>query len=438
MPLDAITKPALRTAHPAKLFVEVTTRCNLKCGMCVKQNGDGNIAEGTMSPETFAMIEPAFPHLKSLILSGIGEPLLHPHLEEFISRAKDLMPAGSWAGFQTNGMLLNDARVTSLVDAGLDRICLSLDAVSPDSFRSIREGGEMRDVEAALAALDKAKRRRGRQHPDVGIEFVLRRDNMEELPCTIRWAAERDIAFAIITQLLPYSKALVGQAAYDTNTAGAISIYKDWKAKAEAHGLDIRRYLDIFKKFSRTEDDLKIIRLVEEMKKDAASQGVFLHLDRLFARDEEWFEKAERIFEEARMIAEKSNIDVILPETKPRNNRKCDFVEADSAFVSWDGNLHPCYFLWHGYSCHIGGWEKHVKPWVFGNVNTRDIIGIWNNRECGTFRKGVLRYNFPFCFDCGFALCDYVGDGDFQQDCYISPVPCGACLWCTGLFHCLQ
>lgn len=438
MPLDAIAKTDLLTDYPAKLFVEITTRCNLSCGMCVKQNGEGNIAEGTISPETFAMLEPAFPRLESLILNGIGEPLLHPHLETFIVRAKSLMPEGSWAGFQTNGMLLNGARATSLVESGLDRICLSLDAVSPDSFSSIREGGEMRNVEAALAALDRAKRRIGTQHPRVGIEFVLRRDNIEELPAAIQWAADRDIAFAIITQLLPYSKPIVGQAAYDTNTAGAISIYEDWKATAEAQGLDIRRYLDIFKKFSRTEEDLKIVRLVEEMKREAASQDIFLHLERLFARDEKWFGKVEQIFQEVRRIAGRSNIDVTLPGTRPRNNRKCEFIETDSAFVSWDGNLHPCYFLWHRYDCHVGGLEKKVKPWVFGNVNRRDIIGIWNDPDCRTFRKGVLQYNFPFCFDCGFALCDYVADADFQQDCYISPVPCGACLWCTGLFHCLQ
>jgi len=49
----------------------------------------------------------------------------------------------------------------------------------------------------------------------------------------------------------------------------------------------------------------------------------------------------------------------------------------------------------------------------------------------------VLGYRFPFCFDCGFALCDYVAEEDFEQDCYLEQVPCGACLWCTGLFHCL-
>lgn len=129
--------------HLSKLFVEVTTYCNLQCGMCVKQNGNGGILEGTMSPETFERLAPAFPHLDSLVLNGIGEPLLHPHLETFISRARSLLPENAWVGFQSNGMALTDERAVSLVDAGLDRICVSLDTVSDDSFRSIRRGGEM-------------------------------------------------------------------------------------------------------------------------------------------------------------------------------------------------------------------------------------------------------------------------------------------------------
>jgi molybdenum cofactor biosynthesis enzyme MoaA len=55
--------------HPAKLFVEVTTLCNLQCGMCVKQNNTGGIPEGTMSLEAFERFAPVFPHLESLAAS---------------------------------------------------------------------------------------------------------------------------------------------------------------------------------------------------------------------------------------------------------------------------------------------------------------------------------------------------------------------------------
>ncbi len=429
---------ALREKYPAKLFVEVTTLCNLQCGMCVKQNGTGGIPEGTMSRETFERLAPAFPHLESLVLNGIGEPLLHPHLETFISRARALLPESARVGFQSNGMLLTDERAASLVDAGLGRICISLDTVSDDSFRSIRSGGEMRGIVAAFASLHKAKAGRRGRDLRIGIEFVLMRNNLADLPAAIRWAGRSGASFAIVTQLLPYHQDIAAQTAYDTNTTAAIAVYENWKAKALQEGLDIRGYLATLTKVSRTTAEERIVHFVGQMKNDAEAQGITLHLDRLLRRDEEWFASAEKVFEEARQAAQEAGVELTLPGMAPRNTRKCEFVEGNSAFVSWDGNIHPCYFLWHRYACYVGGIAKRVKPWILGNVRDRDILAIWNDGASRSFRERVLGYQFPFCFDCGFALCDYVSEEEFEQDCYLGQVPCGACLWCTGLFHCLS
>jgi len=423
--------------YPSKLFVELTTLCNLQCGMCVKQNGIGGIPEGIMSPETFERLSPVFPHLDSLVLNGIGEPLLHPHLEKFIARARSLLQEHAVVGFQSNGMALNDERAESLVAAGLDRICLSLDTVSDDSFRSIRTGGEMKGIERAFASLNRAKSGRGGGGLEIGIEFVLMRDNFAELPEAVRWAGRAGASFAIVTQLLPYHRELVSQTVYDTNTTTAVAIYDQWGKKASQEGLDIRRYLDVFMKVVKTAEEERIVWFVEQMRHDALSQGVNLHVERLLKRDEEWFAGAARVFDEARRAARDEGVELTLPGMAPRNARKCEFVEGNSAFVSWDGNVHPCYFLWHGYSCYVGGVEKRVKPWVIGSLHNRDIMAIWNDEGSRLFRERVLGYRFPFCFDCGFALCDYAGEADFEQDCYIERVPCGSCLWCTGLFQCL-
>ena len=406
--------------------------------MCVKQNGNGGIPEGSMSPETFERLSPAFPHLDSIVLNGIGEPLLNPHLEAFITRAKSLLPEHAWVGFQSNGMVIDDQRAASLVSAGLDRICLSLDTVSDNSFRSIRSGGEMRGIVSAFASLNRARSLREGRDLKIGFEFVLMRDNLAELPDAIRWAGMVGASFAIVTQLLPYQRGLVAQTAYDTNSTAAIALYEQRRTKALQEGLDIRRYLDVFMKVDRTREEERIVDIVGRMRNEAEMQGITLHVDRLLKRDEEWFAEAARVFDEARRVAREGGVDLTLPGMAPRNTRKCEFVEGDSAFVSWDGNVHPCYFLWHRYACYVGGLEKQVKPWVFGNLRDRDIIAIWNDADARLFRERVLGYKFPFCYDCGFALCDYAGEADFEQDCYIEQVPCGSCLWCTGLFQCLQ
>ncbi|HYA31124.1 MAG TPA: hypothetical protein VED67_00080, partial [Thermodesulfovibrionales bacterium] len=99
--------PTANREFPSRLFIETTTKCNLQCGVCVRQSAHGGTMTGDLSRETFTALETVFPFLDAVVLNGIGEPLLHPHLEEFITRAKKLLPQSAWVGFQTNGVLLD-------------------------------------------------------------------------------------------------------------------------------------------------------------------------------------------------------------------------------------------------------------------------------------------------------------------------------------------
>ena len=429
--------PSLRNT-PRKLFVEITTRCNLGCFMCVKQSQGCAIAEGDMTPATFAALEPAFPHLEALVLNGIGEPLLHPRLEEFIRRAKRLMPAEGWVGFQSNGLLLTNLRALSLVDAGLDRICLSVDAASPETFRKVREGGELFAIDQAFAALAAAKDRCDRPEVRVGIEFVLMRSNLSELPAALSWAAEQGASFAIVTHALPYDEQQSKEALYDTCSDEAIALFNAWRVKAERQGLDIYRYFEARWKYTRNSEEQRIVDLVEGMKTDAARRGIFIDMKKLLRIETGKHEEIAAVFAHARKIAEETGLDLKLPEITRREKRSCGFVEDDGAFVSWEGKVSPCYFLWHRYSCFASDWLQQVQPKVFGNVAERGILEIWNSQEFRAFRESVLGYDYPNCTSCSLAPCDYVQTEEFEHDCHIGNVPCGTCLWCTGVFQCLR
>ena len=426
-----------RRPHPSKLFVEVTTRCNLRCAMCVKEAPGQKIAEGHMSRETFGRLAPALPRLEALVLNGIGEPLLHPHLEEFIETAKGRMPSTGWIGFQTNGQLLGPSRARSLALAGVDRICLSADAVSPELFGSLRRGGRQDAVEAAIAALHAAARERGRPI-SLGLEFVAMKDNLQQLPELVRWAARHGVEFVIATHMLPYGPELASAAAYETNTDRALELFRSWKARAAADGVDLTRYFDVFMKFRPSDDERRVIGYVTEMIADAAARGIALHPERLLRTDEALLRRVEACFAEAEAIARAEGVSLQLPAVVPTQARRCEFVEDGGAFVSWDGQLHPCYFLWHRYTCHVGGWVKHVQPRSFGDIGREDVLAIWTDAPSTGFREAVLKYDFPFCYDCSLALCDYAQAEEFTQDCHLSAVPCASCLWCTGLFRCLQ
>ncbi|RQW90098.1 MAG: radical SAM protein [Geobacter sp.] len=544
-----------RRLWPSKLFVETTTRCNLRCRMCVKETWDRSTMEGEMSDETFAVLESAFPHLEALVLNGVGEPLLDPRLEEFISRAKMLMPAGSWVGFQSNGMLLDGARAVSLLEAGLDRICISADALNPETFRQIRRGGEEQGVERALVALHEAKERCGRPDFQIGLEFVLMRDNTRELPDLLRRAASLGASFAIVTHVLAYAESSGTQTAFESNMDGAVELFNEWRNKAESEGLELANYfkvlwkymrtpseqelagflaefattasldegldkvreimgsslpskqitiksfadtrgqlqqlfgddqgwrdalerlfavlgdpelrgdsgfgraealirswkegvangeacladyLTVIWKYSRTPKEQRLYDLVEEMKAEARSRDISLHLKNLMARDEEWAAEMERVFAEARTVALETGLALTLPGIAPVSSRRCEFVEGGGAFVSWNGNVHPCYFLWHQYGCHLFGRKKFVNAKSFGNLSESGILDIWNAPAFRAFRDDVLAYDFPYCSNCNVVPCQYLKAEEFEQDCYGNTVPCGDCFWCMGVFNCLQ
>lgn len=433
---DANSLP--KGAFPRKLFVETTTKCNMGCSMCVKQSPGGESSEGEISPKLFSALEPAFPHLEALVLNGIGEPLLHPQLEKFIRSARKVMPSEGWIGFQSNGLLLSERRAVSLVDAGLDKICISVDAATAETFRNLRQGADLPAMARAFNALSLAREECKRPGLQVGMEFVLMKGNMGELPSTLRWAAEHGASFAIVTHLLPYDEPHLEEAAYGTCSEDAIALFNRFKTEAQRQGLDISGYFEARWKFARNTQEEKIVALVESMKNEAERRGIFIDLKKLLRIETERVEELAALFEEAREVAKETGLDLRLPEVSLSEKRRCMFVEEESAFVNWQGDVSPCYFLWHRYLCFASGWSQQVQPKVFGSLGKQGILEIWNDPEFLLFRENVLAYDYPVCSSCTLAPCDYVQTDEFEQDCHIGNVPCGACLWCMGMFQCLR
>jgi putative metalloenzyme radical SAM/SPASM domain maturase len=404
--------------------------------MCVKFAPGQGLIEGDMTDETFERLAPAFPHLEALVLNGIGEPLLHRGLERFIARARADMPAAGWIGFQTNGQLIGERRADSLVAAGVDRICISADAVSPEMLRKIHGGARQGQILSATEALAGAAARRGRRL-ELGLEFVAMRSNLRELPLLVRWASERGFAFLIVTHMLPYDASMAHEAAFSPTTDRALAHFEAWRERAAAEGISFADYREPAR-FYPDEAERRANDLVRRMVEDASRQGISLRIADLLAFDHDGLGEVQAVFDEAAALAAELGLDLRLPRTVPTQVRRCDFVEDGSAFVSWDGKLHPCYFLWHRFACHLAGVSKLVEPRVFGSVEDRPLLDTWNGQEWRSFRGEVTRYQFPFCYDCNLALCDYVSEGDFEQDCHVGAVPCAACLWCTGPFQCLR
>jgi putative metalloenzyme radical SAM/SPASM domain maturase len=279
------------------------------------------------------------------------------------------------------------------------------------------------------------------RRPDVqvGVEFVAMRHNLHELPGALGWAANRGASFAIVTHLLPYDEEHAGEALFGECSGEAIDLFRKWKRAGEAQGLDISRYFQVrFLRYARTPEEQAIVALVEGLKDDLARRGIIADVKKLIGLDYDRVERVAAIFAQAREVAAENGLELRLPEVALREERNCSFVEEGSAFVSWQGKVSPCYFLWREFDCYASGWNQQVQSKVFGTLTDRSILEIWNSPEFADFRRSVLEYDYPACSGCGLAPCDYVQSPEFQQDCHIRSVPCGACLWCAGVFNCLR
>ncbi len=428
----------MTSSFPRKIYLEITTRCNMRCHMCVKTAPGSRIEERDFPLALFPRLDSCLGKADALILNGIGEPLLHPDLLAMTAYARERMPETAWIGFQTNGLLLRPSLADDLVRAGLGRICLSVDALDP-GVSEMHGGRETARLDEVMRMLERAGRASSRGF-EVGVECVLMRDSFRQLPRLTRWAAERGASFLLVTHALPYAAASVPQSLFHPNTERAVAIYTRWTGVMRAQGLDPADYFASLWRYEKTANQKRLIALVGEMIEDARKQGVWLNLESLFGLSRETLGEVETVLDEARAVAAETGLRLETPPVYARDERRCDFIEDDAAFIAADGAVCPCYFLWHDYSCVMDKADKRVSRKSYGSLETASLESVWNVAEYAAFRTEVRRYEYPHCNNCSLVPCDDItGEAyPFEADCLGGNVPCGHCQWCMGGLRCLS
>ncbi|BBZ31782.1 GTP 3',8-cyclase MoaA [Mycolicibacterium confluentis] len=139
------------------LRVSLTDRCNLRCTYCMPAEGlDWLPGEELLSPaELIRLLRIAVTRLgiTNVRFTG-GEPLVVKHLEEVVAATAALRPRPEIA-LTTNGLGLA-RRAQALVDAGLNRVNVSLDTVDAARFAAITRRDRLDDVIDGLAAAQRA------------------------------------------------------------------------------------------------------------------------------------------------------------------------------------------------------------------------------------------------------------------------------------------
>ncbi len=128
------------------LRISVTDRCNLRCPYCMGPGGVEPLAPGEiLSYEEILRVASAAASLgiDRFRVTG-GEPLLRRGICSFLEKLT-AVPGVSRVSLTTNGTLLED-KAGDIRRAGVSRINISLDTLSPEKYREMTRGGDFRRV----------------------------------------------------------------------------------------------------------------------------------------------------------------------------------------------------------------------------------------------------------------------------------------------------
>ena len=179
------------------LRVSVTDRCNLRCSYCMPPEGLDWLPRPALltDDEVSRLISVAVQRLgvTEVRFTG-GEPLLRRGLTGLVAAAAALDPRPE-ISLTTNGIGL--ARLAGpLAAAGLDRLNVSLDTLSPQTFKELARRDRLPDVLAGLAAAA------GAGLAPVKVNAVLMRGvNDHEAPGLLRFCLDRGYQLRFIEQM---------------------------------------------------------------------------------------------------------------------------------------------------------------------------------------------------------------------------------------------
>lgn len=175
------------------LRLSVTDRCDLRCTYCMAEHMTFLPKRDLLTLDELDQVASAFIKrgVRKVRITG-GEPLVRKDIGALFQRlGRHLGDGLDELTLTTNGTLLKDL-AQMLVDSGVKRINVSLDALDPDQFQRITRRGDLAKV---LGGIDAAL--------DAGLKIkintvALKHDNADSLPEMIAWAHGRGMDITLI------------------------------------------------------------------------------------------------------------------------------------------------------------------------------------------------------------------------------------------------
>ena len=179
--------------YPLQIDFELNYSCNFTCEMCTwsAENTAGRGKKTWFSFEAFKeIIDEGVPKgLKAIRLNYINEPLIRKDIIKFIQYAKKAGVLDIY--LSTNGSLLKEKTIISLINSGLTRIQISIDATTKETFDKIRQGGNFSEVVNNTLNFLKIRKQLDSELPTLRVNFVKTELNKHEYDDFINYWSDK-------------------------------------------------------------------------------------------------------------------------------------------------------------------------------------------------------------------------------------------------------
>jgi radical SAM protein with 4Fe4S-binding SPASM domain len=186
--LTRLLRRPVQWGLPITVSIEPTTACNLRCPECPSGLRSFTRETGNLKADFFRKtVDELHQRLMCLIFYFQGEPYINPQFLDMVKYAHD---KGLYTITSTNGHFLNDANARKTVESGLDRLVISIDGTTQDTYEQYRIEGNLEHVLQGARNIVKWKRQLGKTHPHVVFQFLVVRPNEHQIPEVFRLARE--------------------------------------------------------------------------------------------------------------------------------------------------------------------------------------------------------------------------------------------------------
>ncbi|MCD6530078.1 radical SAM protein [Candidatus Bathyarchaeota archaeon] len=422
---------------PEVLQVEVTNRCNFNCQICIRNVWKIKALDLPLS--LYRKVAEDFHRIRRLVLYGFGEPLVNPGFLEMLRIARSRLPEDGEVSISTNGSLLTPRTADKMVkEIGIDSVFFSIDAVEEAKLSSLRRGADFKAILRNLRYLTKL-RDEAKRSLKIGVETVVMKDNLSDLPDLVRFLAEEDVDSILLSHVVPYTESVLRKTLYTTLSKHSLEIIEfsmkyGWRLLRDAaQGTLSQAYVGRGNSYASD--------VVRSLWRRAERKGYWINLPLLFLSEEAIRSavQVERCFEKCLKVAREYQVDLNLPSVYPdAKRRSCPYVDSNATVVRSDGKVVPCLEFAYRHPMYVNAHVKDVYEVVFGDLMRESLESIWNKKVYADFRqvRRSLSENIPWCGDCPYSALGCFFTKTSELDCYSNSPGCNECLYSVGLARC--